>query len=64
MSDVDTTPAEGENWWTVGQKWAMENGIINGVGQADGTVTLAPQGNAIRSHVAQMFMNFMTKVGI
>lgn len=28
------------------------------------TVTLDPQGNAIRSHVAQMFMNFMTKVGI
>ncbi len=43
-----------------GLAWASENGVVNGMG--DGV--LNPGGNAIRSHVAQMFMNFISNIDL
>jgi len=49
------------DWALTAKQWAVEMGIINGVGQADGTVTLDPKGDASRAQVAQIFFNFITK---
>ena len=51
------------DWAKVAKQWAVEMGVISGVGQADGSVTLDPQGDATRAQVAQMLMNFIKSVG-
>ena len=45
-------------WAVTAMEWAVENGLISGVG--DGM--LAPTGSATRAMVAQIFMNFLENV--
>lgn len=49
------------SWAKEAMTWAVANGVVNGVGNANGTVTLNPGATATRAQVAQMFMNFLTK---
>ncbi len=49
------------SWAKEAMTWAVANGVVNGVGNANGTVTLDPGATATRAQVAQMFMNFLNK---
>lgn len=49
------------SWAKEAMTWAVANGVVQGVGNANGTVTLNPGATATRAQVAQMFMNFLTK---
>lgn len=49
------------SWAKDAMTWAVANGVVQGVGNANGTVTLNPGATATRAQVAQMFMNFLTK---
>ena len=42
--------------------WAVENGIITGIKDADGSY-LVPQGNATRAQVAAVFMRYADNIG-
>lgn len=42
--------------------WAVENGIITGIKEADGSY-LVPQGNATRAQVAAVFMRYADNIG-
>ena len=53
---------ETSDWAREGKEWAVGNKIINGKGNADGTLSLDPTGEASRAEVAQMFMNFIKNV--
>ena len=41
--------------------WAVGEGLINGVAQADGTSLLDPAGNATRAQIATILMRYLTK---
>ena len=40
--------------------WAVGEGLINGVAQADGTSKLDPTGNATRAQIATILMRYLT----
>lgn len=44
-------------WAQAGVAWAVDEGIINGVGQADGSRLLEPQGVVTRAQMAAIMMN-------
>jgi hypothetical protein len=46
------------SWGQDAMAWAVDIGIINGVGQSDGTSLLNPNATATRSEVATMFVRF------
>ena len=41
--------------------WAVGEGLITGIAQADGTALLAPTGNATRAQIATILMRHLTK---
>lgn len=53
---------ETSDWARAAKEWAVGNGVINGKGSADGTLSLDPLANASRGEVAQMIMNFIQNV--
>ena len=50
---------ETSDWAQEAKQWAVEHGVIGGKGNADGSLSLDPTGDASRAEVAQMFMNFI-----
>jgi len=50
---------ETSDWAREAKEWAVGTGVLNGKGNADGTLSLDPTGDASRAEVAQMFMNFL-----
>lgn len=49
---------EADQYWTAAANWAVKNGIINGVVQADGTRTFDPEGVVTRGQMAVILANF------
>ena len=40
-------------------QWAVGEGLINGVGSSEGTITLSPRDNATRAQIATILMRFL-----
>lgn len=45
-------------YWTAAANWAVENGVINGVAQPDGSRTFDPEGTVTREQCAVILANF------
>lgn len=59
MGKYDALPDHGStSGWAVGSvAWAVQNGVINGLLNADGSRMLAPQGRVSRAQMAAVMMN-------
>lgn len=64
LNAVDTTKFEAlpdhgatSNWATTEMAWAVDEGLINGSQNGDGTLSLNPQGAVTREQAATIFMN-------
>lgn len=49
------------SWAKEAMTWAVANGVVSGVANPNGTITLDPGATATRAQVAQMLMNFLNK---
>ena len=49
----------GSGFATEAMKWAVGAGILKGNAQEDGTITIDPQGPALRAHIAAMIMRYI-----
>ena len=63
-SDISAFPdAEGTSFWAAEQlSWAVGIGLMNGIADEEGNVTLASQGSTTRAMVAAMLERFCEKV--
>ena len=63
-SDISVFPdAEGTSFWAAEQlSWAVGIGLMNGIADEEGNVTLAAQGSTTRAMVAAMLERFCEKV--
>ena len=61
-ASLDKFPDNGKvsGWAVDAMKWGIAVKLINGAADGSGNVYLVPQGNAIRSQVATVMLNFVT----
>ena len=55
------TDVADDAWYTKAVIWAANNGIVNGVADANGTASLEPQATATRAQIATILMRWLEK---